>query len=282
MNIKRKLLYCASGIFKKIITMCSGRNASFVLAHCTEQLAPCVSQKTPFGPITFFCPGELSLWRAQTLLTKEPETLEWINSFQDGEVLWDIGANIGLYSLYAAAKGHTVVAFEPSPSNYYLLSRNSEVNRLDKKIAAYCIAFSDRTALDTFFMANTECGGALNSFGQSIDWQGQEFTPTLSQAMLGFTVDDFIKYFNPPFPQHIKVDVDGIEDKIVKGAQATLADKRLRSVSIELDTEKEEYSKKVRDSFERAGFKFLKKEHAQRFEKSTFAKVFNHIFIRPE
>ena len=49
-------------------------------------------------------PNLLCKWRAQTLSTKEPETLEWIDDFPNYAILWDIGANIGLYSLYAAKK----------------------------------------------------------------------------------------------------------------------------------------------------------------------------------
>ena len=53
--------------------------------------------------------------RAETFLTKEPETLEWIDRMNDDSVLWDIGANVGIYSIYAAvSKRANVIAFEPS------------------------------------------------------------------------------------------------------------------------------------------------------------------------
>ena len=77
--------------------------------------------------------------RAKTMLTKEPETLEWIESFDQDDVLWDIGANVGIFSLYASLIGNRVLAFEPAPGNYYLLSRNIEINDFDEKISAYCI-----------------------------------------------------------------------------------------------------------------------------------------------
>jgi hypothetical protein len=76
--------------------------------------------------------------------------------------------------------------------------------------------------------------------------------------------------------------VDGIEDKIVKGAKKTLADKRLISVLIELDTERQEYLKDVSLLFENVGLKLLKKEHAPEFDNSKFATVYNHIFVRAE
>jgi len=282
MSIKQNALNIASGFLKRTISVVGGSRASQIFAHLAEYLSPCVSQKTDFGSIKFFCPGKLPEWRAQTILTKEPETLEWIGTFKDADILWDIGANVGVYSLYAATKGHTVLSFEPSPSNYYLLSRNIEINKLDNKILAYCIAFNDITKLDVFFMANTELGGALNSFGEATDWQGNPFTPSLKQAMVGFSVDEFIEYFKPLFPNHIKLDVDGIEDKIVKGAKKTLADKRLKSVLIELDAERQEYLREVNLLFENSGLILLKKEHAPEFDNSKFATVYNHIFVRAE
>jgi len=131
-------------------------------------------------------------------------------------------------------------------------------------------------------MSNTDLGGALNSFGEATDWQGKLFNASLKQAMVGYSVDDFIKKFEPPFPTHIKIDVDGIEDKIVKGSKNTLADNRLKSVLIELDTERLEYCKEVLMLLEQAGFKLFKKEHAPEFDKGKFSFVYNHFFVRPE
>jgi FkbM family methyltransferase len=272
MGIKRKaqnyLSEFLTGFLKKIISITGGRSASRILAALVEDLSPYVAQKTNFGTITFFCPGKLPELRAQTLLTKEPGTLKWIETFENTETLWDIGANVGVYSLYAGIKGHTVLSFEPSPANYYLLSRNIEINKLDNNILAYCIAFNDITKLDTFFMANTKLGGSLNSFGEAIDWQGNSYIPLLKQAMVGYSVDDFVRYFNPPFPNHIKLDVDGIEGKIVKGAKETLGDNRLKSVLVELDTERQKYVQEISMLLEGSGLKLVKKERC------------NHIFAK--
>lgn len=280
MSIKQIAFNVASGFLNNTIKIVGGRKASRIAARLAEDLSPTLSLNTDFGAILFFCPGKLPERRARTLLTKEPETLEWIGTFKETDILWDIGANVGVYSLYAAKKGHSLVAFEPSPSNYYLLAKNIEINKLDNKIHAYCIAFSDVTTLDTFYMAKTELGGASNSFGEATDAQGKPFVAQLRQAMVGFSIDDFIKLFNPPFPSHIKIDVDGIEGKIVIGAKQTLADKRLKSVLIELDTERTEYCERVTKEFENSGFKLAKKEPTTECDNSKFTAVFNHIFIR--
>jgi len=98
--------------------------------------------------------------------------------------------------------------------------------------------------------------------------------------MVGFSLDDFIQQFNPPFPNHIKIDVDGIEDSIIKGANDTLKDSRLKSVLIELDTARNKYTMEVTDILKDAGLVLFKKEHARMFDDSEFSNVYNHIFIR--
>ncbi|VUX54842.1 putative Methyltransferase FkbM domain protein [uncultured Woeseiaceae bacterium] len=282
MSVKQRVLSVVSRLLGRTIRIVGGSKSAQIAAHLAEDLSPTVSQNTEFGTIKFFCPGKLPEWRARTLLTKEPETLEWIGTFGETDVLWDIGANVGVYSLYAATKGHSVLAFEPSPSNYYLLGKNVEINKLDGRVLGYCVALNDTTKLDTFFMSNTELGGALSSFGEAIDWQGRSFVAQCRQSMVGFSVDDFIKLFAPPFPNHIKIDVDGIEDRIIIGARQTLADKRLKSVLVELDSERTEYCQGVAEALATSGLILLKKEHAPEFDQGESSAAFNYIFVRPD
>ena len=68
--------------------------------------------------------GRTVRMRALTFETKEPETLNWIRGFDAEDNLLDIGANIGIYSLYAAYKGGNVTAIEPDALNYALLNLN--------------------------------------------------------------------------------------------------------------------------------------------------------------
>ena len=88
--------------------------------------------------IIFFTPNAISKWRINSLFKKEPETIEWIDNFDQSKkiIFWDIGANIGIYSVYAATKFNNieVVSFEPSTSNLRILSRNISINNLENKI----------------------------------------------------------------------------------------------------------------------------------------------------
>lgn len=280
MSIKRKFTSTITALLKTCMHLFGSSRANLILAQMAEELPPIIIQKTEFGSIKFFCPGRLPEWRARTLLSKEPETIAWINTFKSNDTLWDIGANVGSYTLYAALKKITVLAFEPSPSNYYLLSRNVEINKMDDKISALCIAFNDSTKLDSFFMSNSELGGALNSFGEAVNWQGKPFVATLKQTMLGFSIDDFIQKFNPPFPNHIKIDVDGIENKIVMGAQKTLADKRVKTVLIELDSNREDYCNQVIEILKKAGIALLRKEPGP-ISENVVNITHNYIFAIP-
>ena len=55
--------------------------------------------------IKFFCPNQTCYWRYNSWITREPYTIEWINNFKkDSSIFWDIGANIGQFSLYASLR----------------------------------------------------------------------------------------------------------------------------------------------------------------------------------
>lgn len=237
---------------------------------------------SPHGPIRFACIDELPLYRAQTLLTKEPETLEWIDGFEPGDVFWDVGANIGVYTLYAAAAGKVgaILSFEPSSSNYMLLNRNIEQNSFSSLAKAYCVAFNDTDMVSDLHMQSTDIGGALSSFDSPVDHNGQTFSASFRQGMVGFSIDSFVSRFNPPFPNRLKIDVDGIEDKIINGASATLADPRLRSLSIELDDDRPDYRDAVAARIEVGGLMFVSKRHASMFDGSAYKNIYNFHFTR--
>jgi FkbM family methyltransferase len=179
--------------------------------------------------IRFRTPTLRALWRVETLLTKEPATIGWIDTFDRGDVLWDVGANTGIYSLYAAkVKNVLVLAFEPAAHNLALLCDNIRLNCLEDRVAAYGLAFSDHSQLGQLSFADDEPGAAE----ASVEDAG---IGRLKQAALVISIDDFLARFAPPVPTHIKIDVDGLEPEILKGSHRALADPRLKSLLIEVD-----------------------------------------------
>jgi len=170
---------------------------------------------------------------------KEPDTVNWIETFiKDGDVLFDIGANVGAYSLVAAKffKGKVkVYAFEPAIFNFSQLCRNIQLNKTQGVITPLAVALSDETCIGEFNYHNQIPGGSLHTFGKAIDYEGNVFEPEYVQPMISFRIDDLIQQFKVPVPNHIKIDVDGIEFSVLKGADMTLSNPSLQSVVVELE-----------------------------------------------
>jgi FkbM family methyltransferase len=193
--------------------------------------------------------------RVRTFTTKEPETLKWIDSFKHGSVLWDIGANIGLYSLYAAkTRDCEVFAFEPSVFCLEFLSRNIWLNDLQSQITIVPNPLSDKTQLNLLTLHSREWGESSNSFGTSLNQDGKEIDASFDYSILGVTIDEAISKLNLPVPQHIKIDVDGIEPLILAGGTQTL--KRVESVSVEVPTYRGA-NERVSELLSQAGLKLV-------------------------
>ena len=204
------------------------RRAAATRALVAEALLQQVTVQTPAGALLVQCPSARALHDPQGFGRDEPETVAWVMGLPGGSVVWDIGANIGLYTLLAARRGLPVLAFEPSAASYAAMVRNVEINRLDGQIAAYCLAFAEHTSLITLNMASTAAGHSMHS----IEPRAGGFR----QAVPGFSVDDFMQRFAPPPPYAVKLDVDGIEPAILRGAMATLR-QHVREVLVEIDGE---------------------------------------------
>jgi len=110
--------------------------------------------------LKFAVPNSISNYRADSFSTKEPETLEWIDSMPEGSVVWDIGANVGIYSCYAAKhRNCRVFAFEPSVFNLELLARNIFLNELTERVTIVPLPLSDELSLNRLNMSSTDWGG---------------------------------------------------------------------------------------------------------------------------
>ncbi|WP_435096295.1 FkbM family methyltransferase [Candidatus Pelagibacter bacterium nBUS_27] len=233
--------------------------------------------------IKFFVPNQLLEWRVDTYFSKEPETLEWIDSFQEKEnlIFWDIGANIGLYSIYNSLKHpkSTTIAFEPSSSNLRVLTRNISINNLEKNIKVVSIPLTNKKNI---FQEMNEGqfveGGALNSFGEKFDFEGKEFKPTMKYNLLGTTINYFLENSILDIPDYIKIDVDGIEHLILEGGDKFLNDKKVKSLSIEINENFKEQYDKVLNLMEKFNFKIVYKKHNDDMFSEKFKNTYNYIF----
>lgn len=234
---------------------------------------------TKYGKVQFTIDGEMSNYRVDHFFDDEPEMFEWIETFDENDTIWDIGANIGTYSTYMALKGHNIFAFEPISSNFYLLNKNIKLNELTN-ISSHCLAFSNQTIIDNIFMQFDKIGWACNNFGDNLDWKGEPFNEKAKETVTGYTIDDFIKYFKLDVPNHIKIDVDGIEDKIIEGAYETLRNKNLKSIYIELTDSRKNYTENVIKMLNSSGFEFIRKDNMASHHDSIWDSTFNYVFKR--
>jgi len=222
--------------------------------------------------------GEITRMRADLFESKEPETLNWIDSFSKDDSFIDIGANLGVYSLYAALKNHNVISIEPDALNYALLNINIIENNLSNLIIAYNLSIHESSIFSSFNISSYEWGGALNSFDNNKDYRGEEFKPVHYQGSYGIPLDEFLD--KTDFcPNHIKIDVDGNEYLILKGAFNTLRSKSLLSVLVELDESRDDYLDSI-ELIKSAGLNLTEKTHAEMFDKGEYATTYNHIFRR--
>jgi len=171
---------------------------------------------------------ELLKSRVKTFYKKEPEMLEWLNFFakQSIELFFDVGANIGLYSLFwqNLDSKNLAIAFEPNPSNYKF------IQKLIKKFKLNIIV--EKCPCDSVSKPFTikECG---LSIGESkFKYDSGEFEKA---RITTTTIDNFTEINKISKPYILKIDVDGKDFDVLRGAVKSLNNKQIVSVDIELD-----------------------------------------------
>lgn len=163
---------------------------------------------------------------------EEPELLAWIDGFSPGETLWDIGAATGLFSIYAARRGVSVMAFEPKATSFGVLVEHLALNGVGDQVFPVCVAFSDVTGTTHLQLHQMAAGSGGNSIqGQPNQFGDRHFM--FNQGALAYRIDDFIDAFQLAAPDHIKIDVDGVEGLILRGAAKAL--RSVRSVLVEVE-----------------------------------------------
>ena len=194
--------------------------------------------------IRYVISNSLSRRRTETLFDKEPTTAPWLETFKPGEVFVDIGANVGMYSIYAAVvSGANVYAFEPESQNYAELNKNIFLNGLHNQVKAYCMAMLDKEQVSQIMLSAFGPAFAHHDFEKS-SWEKGEMQigqlhvkdeERLPQGCISMPLDKLVADGSVPSPNHIKIDVDGFEHKVIEGMQKTLRNPGLKSVLFEVD-----------------------------------------------
>lgn len=162
---------------------------------------------------------------------KEPETIDWLErTFGESSVLYDIGANVGAYSLVAASTGGPgshVIAIEASPFTFASLCANVVLNDFTERITPLQLLLAERAGVRSFVLGSTIAGEASHP-GERAG------TPGLDLAAI--PLDEAVRLFGLPNATHIKIDVDGGEDAVLDGAGDTLRSSTLKHVLIEVES----------------------------------------------
>ena len=178
--------------------------------------------------IKFVVDNDIERYRAETLLTKEPGTIRWLDRMGPGDVLYDVGANIGCYTLYAAKRGVKVYAFEPHVGNAWKLMQNIATNGLAGKVSVFTSPLHKERGFGDFFYISTKSGSSGSQLGHTQSENGREFKAEAVESKYALTLDDF----GIPKDGYIKIDVDGNEASILRPVASTL--RRAKSIQVEI------------------------------------------------
>ncbi len=199
--------------------------------------------------IKFNVINDHTLWRARTLFTKELITIKWIRSFEKKSLFFDVGANVGVYSIFAAINNSSkVYSFEPESNNFQVLMQNIITNNLNDLIMPFQIGISDKTELTKLNLNNFSAGLSHHTVGENaLDHNNlQPIVSKYKQGIFSTTLDDLCEKWKFQIPSYLKIDVDGIESKIISRSSKLLSSPLLKSILVEINANREEDKKIIK------------------------------------
>jgi FkbM family methyltransferase len=201
----------------------------------------------------------------------------FLEMLRPGAVVYDVGANIGWYSLLAAravgAQG-SVLAFEPSLENAHYAQQNAAGNGL-ANVTVVAAALTDENGWMTF-LERGSLEGRLDkddSDAQASRRARHTFEAKGTTLVPITTLDSWLARTSRPAPDVVKIDVEGAEVGVLRGMHETLATAR-PTLIVELHGTRDE----VADELDRAGY-----EHRaiERDLPTREAPWWAHILARP-
>ncbi len=142
---------------------------------------------------------------------------------QKGAIFIDVGANSGTESLVAAKTGCTVYAFEPTVSVFNLLAATVLLNTVRFKMYVYCIAVAEKDGFVSFF-TQRQGKALLNSTKKPKN------SETVEHKVASRALDSFIQEKQIPYVDVLKIDVEGAELSVLKGAQKSLRTGKIKAI----------------------------------------------------
>ena len=272
MTKKQEIFSKAFPVIDRLFQINRGSGLGLALS---EAIAPRRNVVWKERPLELRAPNTLTAWRIDAFFEKEPETVAWLDTFQPHEIYFDVGANVGLFAIYAAVVRQAKVwAFEPEALNFAILSQNLRANGLAHQITALALALGEQTAVQTLRLSENRAGSALHQATESAD------TPlNLQQHVLQVALDDLVKSHHLPEPHHVKIDVDGNELRILQGMPQILAGQILKSIQMEV-CPGEAHATEISIFLEKFGWRPLKGSHSAMFNGGPYERYDNVLFVR--
>lgn len=180
------------------------------------------------------------------LVHHEPKTISWFR-ISKGDVVVDVGAHIGRYTLLAARAGARVFSLEPDPSNFQLLEANVRLNRFDD-VSVHRTAVSNAPGVRSLILSSGVNRGTsrLSLTKEPLD-SPSKTPPRIPVDCV--TLDDFTEGEGIPRIDWLKIDVEGHESAVLEGAADSLRATRNLILEVNAGNEAE-----CRNGLERAGF----------------------------
>ncbi len=208
---------------------------------------------------------ENEVHRAFTFHEKEPETLQWIDSFsnfglgKDDLVFFDVGANIGIYSLYMGTRypEAKVFSFEPDSQSFGSLCKNIYINKL--KIQPYPFAISDGSGVGIVQLSTMNAGAGACALGEEYRFATATAENIFKQGVFFCSLDELVLKYQLPVPTFIKIDVDGIESTILYGAKEILGSNECKGLLVEFQYKEEPNLNEMLDYLKSFGFSLSSK-----------------------
>ncbi len=231
--------------------------------------------------MTFITPNVFTKWRVETIHSKEPCTLEWIAGFNAEDVLVDVGANVGMYSVWAAAT--------PARPCVRIRAGVAKLCTAQPEHPRQPTAGQDQGLLPRPVQTGGRCrsflselipGGSNHSAGQPLDYALAPMKVAYEQGCLIHRLDDLVASRAVPVPNHIKIDVDGFEHKVIAGAAEVLKNPTVKSLLIEVNLNLDAH-RQMLDALAKLGFKYNPEQVRRAMRRrAPFKGVAEHVLKR--
>lgn len=213
-NITEKLLEVFFNILIKIFFINHPNKISNLFI---QSLNPLATLKFQNHKLKFRTGHGRLLWRVKSFYSEEKIMVEWLKTFSKKDIFLDIGANIGIYTIPAAVNAKLVYACELDLLNTGILKENIYLNNLNQKIIILPFPALSNNTTSKIYYRDFSKGDALQSINKK-SLLNTNLGKSYSSISLGFSLDYIFKNLKLKYPTKVKIDVDGNEEEVFKGA----------------------------------------------------------------